>query len=139
MIPKYSYWVRVSIIWNPVRSSVIWFDILKQKMFEKKTDLSEVKEFDFDLAVSADGLIDENEILVATAIALEKFNLITQTREKIIDLEVENPRILSNDGRADPNGVFGIGTMGMNLEQDMGAYYRYYKRELRKIYDNYCP
>jgi len=32
------------IIWNPMRSSVIWFDILKQKMFEKKPTFLQITE-----------------------------------------------------------------------------------------------
>jgi len=124
------------IIWHPLRNSVIWFDILEQKMFEKASKSSEKKVFDFDLPISAAGIINESEMLVATSRALEKFNLTTKTRNKVVDLEATSGKTRSNDGRADPYGGFWIGTMGMHLEKDVGSYYRYYKGELRKIYDN---
>ncbi len=123
------------IVWNPRRKSFIWFDILGSRLFEKKMEQKIARVHNFDILVSACGWVDDTKILVATANSLELFDLDNSRREVVIELEKDNLVTRSNDGRADPFGGFWIGTMGKNLESAAGAIYRYYRGELRKMYE----
>ena len=64
-----------------------------------------------------------------------RFDIATGTREQFAGLEADNPATRSNDGRADPQGGFWIGTMGKRAEAEAGSIYRYYRGRLEKLYD----
>ena len=115
-------------LWHPLRQELFWFDITAHQL------LSVSKMWQFDEHVSAAGWISQNQLLIASESQLLNFNLIKETQTKICDLESGNPVTRSNDGRADPQGGFWIGTMGWKMEKDKGAIYRYYRRELRKLF-----
>lgn len=114
-------------LWHPVRGELFWFDILGKRLHRKG------QHWQFDEYVSAAGWVDEDTLLMASQTALSRFTISTGLREKVCDLEADNPVTRSNDGRADPQGGFWIGTMGIDAEPGAGAIYRYYKGELRVI------
>lgn len=113
--------------WHPVRNQFFWFDILGKRLHTSG------KHWQFDDYVSAAGWIDHDNILIASSKALFKFNLETATQSHVCDLEADIASNRSNDGRADPQGGFWIGTIGLNAEPAAGAIWRYYKGTLRKI------
>ena len=117
-------------LWHPGRDELFWFDILGKRLHRKG------QHWQFDEYVSAAGWVSDAELLVATQTALRLFDLETGSSEKLCDLEADNPVTRSNDGRADPQGGFWIGTMGINAEPKAGAIYRYWKGELRQLYDD---
>ena len=117
-------------LWHPVRGELFWFDILSKKLMSKTQDWA------FEEFVSAAGWIDEDRLLIASETALFAFDLRDGSRVHVIDLDAENPVTRSNDGRADPQGGFWIGTMGKAAEPKAGAIYRYYRGELRKLFGN---
>ena len=121
-------------LWHPTRHVLLWFDIKGCKLFERNLTNKKAKTFDFDFEVSAAGWINDSEILVATSKSLIRFNLDTKRFYTLVDLEANNSITRSNDGRADPQGGFWIGTMGRQLEAFAGAIYRYYKGELRLLF-----
>ena len=121
-------------IWHPLRKSLIWFDIMGKQLLERDIYSSQAKKLNFDDYVSAAGWINENELLMATSSALVKINIDTGDMVKIVNLEEQNNLTRCNDGRTDPYGGFWIGTMGIKMEQKLGAIYRYYKGELRKLF-----
>jgi sugar lactone lactonase YvrE len=116
-------------LWHPIRQQLFWFDILSKRLHTKG------RHWQFDTYVSAAGWVDENTLLIASARALFAFDLTTASSKQICELEHDNPVTRSNDGRADPAGGFWIGTMGINAEPHAGAIYRYFKGELRKLFD----
>lgn len=120
-------------LWHPERQSLFWFDINNQLMFERGIGEEAATVYEFDEQVSAAGWVDENTLLIATETALIRFDLIEGESQYIVGLESDNPKTRSNDGRADLQGGFWIGTMGKNLELKAGAIYRYYDGELRKL------
>jgi sugar lactone lactonase YvrE len=120
------------LLWHPERQSLFWFDILGQRLFEH--DGARQRGWAFDRAVSAAGWIDADRLLVASARDLCVFDLATGTERHLADLEADQAATRSNDGRADPQGGFWIGTMGYGLEPGMGAIYRFYRGELRRLY-----
>ena len=115
-------------LWHPTRNELFWFDILGKRLHSK------AQTWEFDEFVSAAGWIDENRLLIATQTALRLFNLSSGDHQLVAPLEGDNTVTRSNDGRADPQGGFWIGTMGINAEEDAGAIYRYYKGELRQLF-----
>lgn len=117
-------------LWHPVRGELFWFDILGWKFHRKGQHWS------FDETVSAAGWIDYDRVLMATQTALKVFSIDTGLSEHLCDLEADNPVTRSNDGRADPQGGFWIGTMGFNAEPGAGAIYRYFRGELRLLFAN---
>lgn len=119
--------------WHPERAQFFWFDILGKKLLTRSGDDEQV--WQFDNCVSAAGWVDRDTLIMASASGLWRFEIETGRREKLIDLEADNPVTRSNDGRADPQGGFWIGTMGYNAEPGAGAIYRFYRGELRKLFD----
>ncbi len=115
-------------LWHPIREDLFWFDIIEKRLHSK------AKTWQFDEYVSAAGWVTENELLIASQTQLFRFDLETGAQTKVCDMEANNPITRSNDGRADPQGGFWIGTMGIQLEEKAGAIYRFYKGELRKLY-----
>ena len=115
-------------LWHPTRKQLFWFDILGQKLLTLR------EEWTFGRPVSAAGWVDENRLAVASATNLIVFDLRDGTSEPLVDLEADNPVTRCNDGRADPQGGFWISTMGRLAEPGAGAFYRWYKGELRKLF-----
>lgn len=127
-------------LWHPETGDFFWFDIDKklmlkrpQKMAGKNENLTE--QIPFFRHVSAAGWLDSDHLLVADEIGLFKFNHITKQETRIADIEKDNPVTRSNDGRADPFGGFWIGTMGKNAEPEAGAIYRFYRGEVRQLFE----
>jgi len=119
-------------LWHPELQALFWFDILGKTLHCK----GETRQsWTFGEYVSAAGWVDRNTLLMASATGLWRFDIPTGTRELVVSLEADNPVTRSNDGRADPRGGFWIGTMGIKAEAYAGAIYRYYRGELRKLFD----
>lgn len=120
--------------WHPLRKQFFWFDILGKRLLTRLDGAEQV--WKFDECVSAAGWVDRDRLIMASASALWQFNIETGKREKLVALEADNPSTRSNDGRADPFGGFWIGTMGFNAEPNAGAIYRYYRGELRTLFND---
>ena len=119
--------------WHPVRQQFFWFDIVKCRMHTRESGRH--RTWAFEEHVSAAGWISDTRLLIASSSRLFAFDVESGVREDIHALEADNPVTRSNDGRADPWGGFWIGTMGKAAEERAGAIYRYYKGELRTLYD----
>ncbi len=114
--------------WHPVRGEIFWVDITGRKLH------SRAQSWPFDEMPSALGWISREDLLIATETRLMVFSLATGTSRTLCALEAEIPRNRSNDGRADPQGGFWIGTMGKSAEPDAGRIWRYFRGELRSLY-----
>lgn len=115
-------------LWHPEREELFWFDILGRTLHRKG------QHWRFADLVSAAGWIDRNRLLIASERALSVFDLTTGHAEELCPLEADNPLTRSNDGRADPQGGFWIGTMGKETQPGAGAIWRWYRGELRRLY-----
>lgn len=118
-------------IWHPERDQLFWFDILEKRLHTVGCH------WQFDHCVSAAGWVARDKLMIASAEGLHLFDIETGAMEDICPIEADNPVTRSNDGRADPQGGFWIGTMAMEAEPGAGAYYRYYRGELRLLYGNW--
>lgn len=121
-------------LWHPARQALFWFDILGRRMFCKGDDGTRI--WDMPEITTAAGIIGRDELLLATETALVRFHLETGAREKLCDLDATDHGTRSNDGRADRQGGFWIGTMGKRGGDDTGrgAIWRFHKGELRKLF-----
>ncbi|WP_342775032.1 SMP-30/gluconolactonase/LRE family protein [Litoreibacter halocynthiae] len=115
--------------WHPELNKLFWCDIIGRRLL-----CDDGAEWMFDEHISALGWISETLLFIASETALFSFDLGTHVKTKLCDLEADNPATRSNDGRADPQGGFWIGTMGKQAELESGAIYRFYKGELRRLF-----
>ena len=121
-------------LWHPVRNQLFWFDITGQRMLS--VEKGEQRQWRFPEMVSAAGWVDRDMLLIAGERDLFLFDVETEEIQTLVDLEADLRGNRSNDGRADPMGGFWIGTMGKKCEPGAGAIYRYYRGELRKLFDH---
>lgn len=119
-------------LWHPLRNQLFWFDILGRRLLTQ--DKTGSRHWEFPQMVSAAGWVSKDDLLIASETSLFRFNLANGTSEPLVTLEADNPQTRSNDGRADPQGGFWIGTMGKKAEQGAGAIYRYYRGQVRKLF-----
>ena len=119
-------------LWHPERQQFFWCDILENRLLSRRD--GQPLGWQFDENVSAAGWTGHDTLLIASETRLFNFNLETHADETVCLLEADNPNTRSNDGRADPQGGFWIGTMPKRGHQDPGAIYRYYRGELRRLY-----
>lgn len=120
-------------LWHPVRKRLFWFDILGKKLLTRKGAIT--KHWAFDEMVSAAGWVDNDHLLIASETRLFSFSITDGSQTDIASLEADMPHTRSNDGRADPWGGFWIGTMAKETLEPVGSFYRYYKGELRRLYE----
>ena len=118
-------------LWHPGRGQLFWFDIMGKRLNTRDGD--EPRDWGFDRHVSAAGWVDDDTLLIATETDLCRFSLGTGRAERLVPLEAEKPGTRSNDGRADPQGGFWIGTMGKHAEARAGSLYRYWRGEVRRL------
>jgi len=114
-------------LWHPELNQLFWFDILAGTL------LTRDREWAFEEMVSAAGWIDRDTLLIASESSLFAFDLTTEAADEIAPLEADTMETRPNDGRADPHGGFWISTMGKHAEPNIGAIYRYYRGQLRRI------
>ncbi len=112
-------------LWHPERNQLFWFDILSQRLLTRTAEGPLA--WAFPHRVSAAGWVDRDRLLIASEVALSLFDLATGQATPVVSLEADTPATRSNDGRADPQGGFWIGTMGKRAEPGAGAIYRFYR------------
>ena len=120
-------------LWHPIREQLFWFDILDKKLLTQSA--SGPQEWQFDSLVSAAGWVDRDTLLIASETALLRFDLLSGAQSVVCALESDRADTRSNDGRADPLGGFWIGTMSKTQTTGAGAIYRFYKGELRCLFN----
>jgi sugar lactone lactonase YvrE len=119
-------------LWHPKRNQLYWFDILGKRLLTRGAEGP--GEWHFPHLVSAAGWLSKTELMIASEVALFRFDLETGTRRDVAPLEADNTITRSNDGRADPYGGFWIGTMGKAAEKGAGSIWRYFRGNLRRLY-----
>ena len=121
-------------LWHPTRNQLFWFDILNNQMLSQDRDGPRV--WKFPEVVSAAGWVSHDVLLIAGERDLFLFDLETEEVQSLCLLEADKPQNRPNDGRADRQGGFWIGTMGKGTEPGAGSIYRFYRGELRLLYSD---
>ncbi len=113
---------------------LFWFDIEGRRLHARGPDRPE-ESWDFAEQASAATILPDGFLLIATETGLRIFDPATGQHNRIAPLEAELRATRSNDGRADRQGGFWIGTMG-KTEADRaenGAIWRFHGGMLRKL------
>lgn len=121
-------------LWHPECGQLFWFDILGKKLLSQKQ--GGALEWRFDDHVSAAGWIDQDRLLIASVRSLFVFNPATGEQRDICTLEADRTGTRSNDGRTDTYGGFWISTMGKSGEKGQARIYRFYRGEVRQLYES---
>lgn len=119
-------------LWHPIREQLFWFDILNKRMLSQ--DRTGPRVWKFPEFVSAAGWVSRDVLVIAGERDLFLFDIETEEVETLCLLEADKPKNRPNDGRADPQGGFWIGTMGKKAERGAGAIYRFFRGEIRKLF-----
>lgn len=119
-------------LWHPLRKQLFWFDILGQTLLSQ--DRQGAQHWRFPELVSAAAWVSADVLLIAGERDLFLFDLNNEDIEPLVELESDKPANRSNDGRADRQGGFWIGTMSKSAKAGEGAIYRFYKGELRRLF-----
>lgn len=82
---------------------------------------------------SAAGWIDESRLLIATETGLAVLDLASSALTPLAAIEADSPATRCNDGRADRQGGFWIGTMGKSAEPRAGTIWRWHRGALRPL------
>lgn len=112
---------------------LFWFDILACRLHARAPGDAEAAAWSFDEMFSAAGILPDGELLLASETGLWRFSPETGARERVVAVEADNPLTRSNDGRADRQGGFWIGTMGKSGERGAGSIWRWHRGELRRL------
>lgn len=122
-------------LWHPQKKMLFWFDILACRLYGK-AETGPTRVWDMPEMTSAAGIMGRDTLLLASETALTRFDLETGAREKLADLDAADSGTRSNDGRADRQGGFWIGTMGKRGGRDTGrgAIWRFHGGEVRKLF-----
>ncbi len=99
--------------WHPLQERLFWFDILNKTLLSATAGGIMVDRFTFDAYVSAAGVIDPDNLGIASASGIFKLNLTNDQRELLVPLEPDSTTTRANDGRVNPAGGLWIGTMGL--------------------------
>jgi sugar lactone lactonase YvrE len=121
-------------LWHPLRRQLFWFDILGKRLHSVEDGVP--RSWSFVEMVSAAGWVSRDVLLIAGERDLFLFDLETEEIETLAELEADDPGTRSNDGRADRQGGFWIGTMGKRGGDDpgRGSIWRWYRGALRRLY-----
>lgn len=119
-------------LWHPLRGQLFWFDITAGRLLTVEN--GQPRDWRFPFMVSAAGWVDHDTLLIAGERGLFRFDLTSGALQDLVALEADNAVTRSNDGRADPQGGFWIGTMGKAAEPGAGAIWRYWRGELRRLF-----
>jgi sugar lactone lactonase YvrE len=123
------------VFWHPERGQVFWFDILNRRLLSRQGDVA--LEWQMPEMTSACGWIGPDEVLLGSESGLWRFDLTTGARTRLAAIEADDPGTRSNDGRADRQGGFWLGTMGKRGGADAGrgAIWRWHRGTMRRLFD----
>lgn len=118
-------------LWHPRREMLFWFDIPNKRLLGRGAGAT--YQADLPERHSAAAWIDADRLLLASETGLWCFDIESQRRVRVAEIEAHDPTTRSNDGRADPWGGFWIGTMESGGKPGAGALYRYFEGKLARL------
>ena len=125
-----------SPLWHPAEQVLYWCDIPGHVLnrFDPKTGQHQVWPFDSDVACCAP--LMEGGLLLALRRGLVRFDTVTGKHETLLGEPPYDPKTERfNDGKADPQGRFWVGTIYEPREPANAALYRYAGGQLDKMAD----
>lgn len=120
---------------HPDRGSLIWFDILNRRLFERSFEGGQAREHVLDVMASAAAVVDGRRVLLATEVDLRLFDLDSGAAGSVAPFLDGEPALRSNDGGVHPSGAFWISSMGKQAEPEAGAIWWFREGRLRLLFD----
>ena len=110
------------IIWSESTNTLFWLDIpMPSKLYKFSFNNQDYKIFDMPEMITAMAERSNNNLLIASHFGINNFNLNENKFNQILKLEPNKPENRCNDGAADFQGNFWIGTMQNNMAPDGSA------------------
>lgn len=120
---------------HPDRQTLLWFDILGRRLFERPFGGGGTREHELEVLPSAAALVDRQQILIATETDLRLLDLDKGTAQPLHPFLAGEPHLRSNDGRVHPSGAFWISSMGKQAEPQAGAIWWFRSGTLRLLFE----
>lgn len=120
-------------LWHDKRGSLLWIDILKNRLLEKKLSTGELCVWELPETASsiACDVSSTNAVWLVSEQNLVRFNLSNSTYEPVVSLPLQD-NYRTNDGCVGPDGRYWFGTMLRSPEPAKGQVYSVgEKRDLR--------
>lgn len=125
-----------SPMWHPEQQALYWCDIPGRKLnrYHPASNLHQSWGFDTDVSCCAPLL--DGDLLLAMRDGLWRFNLEHSRRHPLLKaLPYDPARERFNDGKADPQGRFWVGTIYEPRDPPLAALYRYHRGTLAQMAD----
>lgn len=110
-------------VWYKSRNSLFWVDIIGQSIHEFIPENNQVNSWNIGIMVSLIIEKDKDNMLLAVQGGIVTYNLETQNKTWLAELEKDKPHNRPNDGGVDANGNIWIGTMEEHCLDNAGALY----------------
>ncbi|MCL4766314.1 MAG: SMP-30/gluconolactonase/LRE family protein [Hyphomicrobiaceae bacterium] len=120
---------------HPGRGSVLWFDILRRRLYERPFAGGATRVHELGLMASAAALVDRSRILIATEADLRLYDLDAGRAQPLCPFLAGEPDLRSNDGRVHPSGAFWISSMGKQADPEAGAIWWFRGGVLKLLFD----
>ena len=109
------------VIWSESTNTLFWLDIaMPSKLLQYSFNKDIYKIYNMPEMITAIAERSNNNILIASHYGINNYNLIEEKFNQILKLEPNNLQNRCNDGAADFQGNFWIGTMQNNIAADGG-------------------
>lgn len=122
-------------VWDEKRAELIWFDINRHVMFISSAEHQTLQAISCGEPASAAFLTDTQDMLIATASGLRRYDRDAEQFSAYLDIEADNPATRSNDSRTAPGNGLWFGTMGRGLEAEAGCIYHVRHKTLTPLYE----
>lgn len=120
--------------YDPRTNTAWWFDIPARKLFTRVLTEGVTACHGLPLAASAMAVTDDGRQLLVAEDGLYFRDPASGAMTLHLPLEADKPNTRSNDARVHPSGAFWIGTMGWDSAKGAGAWYHYFRGELRQLW-----
>lgn len=121
-------------VWHEGRQQLFFFDIGEQTLFAVTAAGEIAESWLFNEIVTAAAIVDNETLVLATDTGLKEFDIATGGMNRLNEIERDNAKTRSNDGRVHPSGAFWIGTMSQGSDEaGIGALYHYRAGQLTTL------
>lgn len=119
--------------WWPEQGALYWTDIPGRRMHRWVPATSRHDEWAFEVEVGSFAPLPGGDLLLALRSGLERFSPATGKRTPLAAAPYDTKGIRFNDGKADPQGRFWVGTICDPREPALAALYRWAAGKLERV------
>jgi len=103
--------------WDERTGRLLWCDIPARTIHALEVGSGRRDQWVFDSEVGSFGLTDRGRLVVALRSEIVIFDPADGHRRRLVEIEADNPKTRSNDGKVGPDGAFWVGTMDEHPEK----------------------